>query len=141
MSLILKENFVRGLFPPTHQREQRSRNFGSGNNTRTVQVASLSALLSVPGVPRHKESHHDYRFEASAMPIRLSYDSLDEMPELERRYTISELLRIAEQQTDRAKQAMEEGEPGGAERFQQWSHTLSALRIMKERGLPESLKD
>jgi hypothetical protein len=63
------------------------------------------------------------------------------MPELERRYTISELLRIAEEQTNRAKQAMEDGAPDGTERFQQWSYTLSALRIMKERGLPESLKE
>lgn len=63
------------------------------------------------------------------------------MPEPERCYTISELLRIAEDQTERAKQSMDKGEPDGTERFQQWSDTLSSLQIMNERGVPDSLKE
>jgi hypothetical protein len=52
----------------------------------------------------------------------------------ERRYTISELLQIAEDQTIQAKRAEQAGELDGAERFEQWSATLDALRIMRERG-------
>jgi hypothetical protein len=63
------------------------------------------------------------------------------MPEPERRYTISELLRIAEEQTAEAKRAMEANKTGGLKRFEDWSNTLEALRIMQERGMPDSLKD
>ena len=59
----------------------------------------------------------------------------------ERRYTISELLSIAEEQTEEAKRALEAGEPDAVERVQQWSDTLEGLRLMKERGVPDSLKD
>ncbi len=63
------------------------------------------------------------------------------MTEPERRYTISELLRIAEEQTAIAKQAMDADEDDGAERFHEWSNTLFGLRWMRERGVPDSLKD
>ena len=42
----------------------------------------------------------------------------------ERRYTISELLSIAEEQTEEAKRALEAGEPDAVERVQLWSDTL-----------------
>jgi hypothetical protein len=63
------------------------------------------------------------------------------MPDVEHRYTISELIEIAERQTAEAKRAYESNEPDGAERFQQWSNTLNALQIMRERGAPDSLRD
>jgi hypothetical protein len=63
------------------------------------------------------------------------------MSELERRYTISELLEIAEEAQRKAKQARDAKEPNGAERFHEWSNTLAALRILNERGVPDSLKD
>lgn len=56
-------------------------------------------------------------------------------------FPISYLIQIAEEQTEKAKQAFEAGEPDGAERYQQWSDTLEGLRIMKERGVPDSMKD
>jgi hypothetical protein len=57
------------------------------------------------------------------------------------RLTISEALRIAEQQTAEAQRAKDSGHPEGEERVQQWSDTLHALEIMKERGVPDSMKD
>jgi DNA/RNA-binding domain of Phe-tRNA-synthetase-like protein len=59
----------------------------------------------------------------------------------EQRYTISELIEIAEQQTAEAKRALKANEPDAADRVQQWSDTLKALQIMKERGVPDSLRD
>jgi hypothetical protein len=59
----------------------------------------------------------------------------------EQRYTISELIEIAEQQRAEAKRALQANEPDGAERVQQWSDTLKALEIMKHRGVPDSLRD
>jgi hypothetical protein len=59
----------------------------------------------------------------------------------EQRYTMSELIEIAEQQTAEAKRALQRNEPDGADRLQQWSDTLKALQIMKERGVPDSLRD
>ena len=59
----------------------------------------------------------------------------------EQRYTISELIEIAEHQTAEAKRALHANEPDGADRVQQWSDTLEALQIMKERGVPESMRD
>jgi hypothetical protein len=62
------------------------------------------------------------------------------MAEPERRYTISELLKIAEEQQGNAKRAMD-AKRDGADRFHGWSNTLAALRIIKELGVPDSLKD
>ena len=70
-----------------------------------------------------------------------SDEAEDSMPETENRYTISELLKIAEEQTAQAKRAQERGEPDGAERYEQWSNTLAGIRIMQERGVPDSLKN
>ncbi len=55
--------------------------------------------------------------------------------------TISKALQIPEEQTARAKLALEAGEWDAEERVLRWSETLEVLRIMKERGVPESLKD
>jgi hypothetical protein len=57
------------------------------------------------------------------------------------RLTISKALGIAEQQTAEARQAKDSGDPEGEERLQQWSDTLHALEVLKERGVPESMKD
>jgi hypothetical protein len=57
------------------------------------------------------------------------------------RLTISEALPIAEQQTAEGERAKEAGEPDGEERVQRWSETWEALKIMKERGVPDSMKD
>lgn len=59
----------------------------------------------------------------------------------EQRYTISELIEIAAQQTAEAKRALQANERDGTDRVQQWSDTLKALQIMKERGVPDSLQD
>ncbi len=58
-----------------------------------------------------------------------------------KRLTISEAIQIAERQTADAERAKEAGEPEGEDRVQQWSDTLQVLRIMKERGVPDSMKD
>jgi hypothetical protein len=57
------------------------------------------------------------------------------------RLTISEALQIAEKQTAEAQCAKDSGDPEGEERVQQWSDTLHALQVMKERGVPDSMKD
>ena len=57
------------------------------------------------------------------------------------RLTISEALRIAELQTAEAQKARDAGELNGEERVREWSDTLHALQVMKERGVPDSMKD
>jgi hypothetical protein len=47
------------------------------------------------------------------------------------RLTISEALRIAEQQVANAEDAKQAGEPDGEDRVQQWSDTLYVLNSMK----------
>jgi hypothetical protein len=64
----------------------------------------------------------------------------DIMEELQR-LTISEALRIAEKQRAEAQCAKDSGDAEGDERLQQWSDTLHALELMKERGVPDSMKD
>ena len=59
-------------------------------------------------------------------------------PREERRYTITELSEIAEKQVAIAKRAMEAPGTEGAERFQQWSNVLFALRWMRWRGVQDS---
>ena len=44
------------------------------------------------------------------------------------RLTISEALRIAEQQTAEAQKAKDAGEPNGEERLEEWSDALHALQ-------------
>jgi hypothetical protein len=61
------------------------------------------------------------------------------MADAECRYTISELIQIAEEQTSEAQRACEAKEPDAEERLNSWSETLAVLRTMKERGLPHSL--
>ncbi len=63
------------------------------------------------------------------------------MTEALERLTISEALRIAKQQTAEAQKAKDAGDPEGEERVQQWSDTLHALEVMKDRGVPDSMKD
>ena len=58
-----------------------------------------------------------------------------------KRLSISEALRIAEQQVANAEDAKEAGEPEGEERIQAWSDTLQVLRVMKKRGVPDSMED
>jgi hypothetical protein len=58
-----------------------------------------------------------------------------------KRLTISEAIDIAERQTADAEHAVEAGEPDGEDRVQQWSDTLHVLRVMKQRGVPDSMKD
>jgi hypothetical protein len=74
-----------------------------------------------------------------AITIKSTKKPWSRMPE--QRYTISELIEIAEQQTAEAKRALQANEPDSTERVQQWSDTLKALQIMKERGVPDSLRD
>ena len=57
------------------------------------------------------------------------------------RLTISEALKIAEQQTAEARQAKEACDPEGDERLQQWSDTLHVLHVLREHGVPDSMKD
>jgi hypothetical protein len=59
----------------------------------------------------------------------------------EERLTVSKALAIAEQCVEDAKRAREAGEPDGEEWFQEWSATLFCLRMMKERDVPERLRD
>jgi hypothetical protein len=63
------------------------------------------------------------------------------MPEGTHRYTFSELLRIAEEEKAKAKQAVDANEPDGCSRLEEWSNTLQALEIMEQRGVPNALKD
>jgi hypothetical protein len=64
------------------------------------------------------------------------------MADEERRYTISELVRIAEDQTINAKRAEEAGQLEGGERFEEWCMTLDALRVLNDRiRLLEEAKD
>jgi hypothetical protein len=58
-----------------------------------------------------------------------------------KRLTISEAIHIAERQTAEAQKAKDAGESDGEDRIQQWSDTLYLLNIMKERGVPDSMKD
>ncbi|HZQ54173.1 MAG TPA: hypothetical protein VFB14_18370 [Bryobacteraceae bacterium] len=54
--------------------------------------------------------------------------------------SLSKMIEIAEKQTAEAKRAKDAGEWDGEERFQQWSETLEALRIMHKRGIPETIQ-
>jgi len=57
------------------------------------------------------------------------------------RLTISKVLQIAEEQTAVARRAAEAGDLDASDLYERWSETLSLIRIMKERGVPDSLKD
>jgi hypothetical protein len=59
----------------------------------------------------------------------------------EQRYTISELIEIAEQQTAEGRRALQANEPDAAYGVQQWSDTLRHCKFMKERGVPDSLRN
>ena len=50
---------------------------------------------------------------------------------------VSDLENIAEEQTSEAKLAWEAGEEDALRRVQQWSETLTAIRYMKEQGVPD----
>ena len=82
---------------------------------------------------------YPWKKTSDTITVQSPKDPLSRMPA--QRYIISELIEIAEQQTAEAKVALDANEPDGADRFQQWSDTLKALRIMKERGVPESMQD
>jgi hypothetical protein len=60
------------------------------------------------------------------------------MPGPERRYTISELLRIAENRTLIAGKLKQTGVCGAANCFYEWSNVVCALRFLKNHGLPQS---
>jgi hypothetical protein len=53
------------------------------------------------------------------------------------RMKISELIAFAEQQAEAEKENPPSPETTGAT----WADTLEALRVMKQRGAPDSLKD
>lgn len=55
--------------------------------------------------------------------------------------SVAKMIEVAEKQTAEAKRAKEAGEWDGEARFRQWSATLEALRIMQERGIPDTMQD
>jgi hypothetical protein len=57
------------------------------------------------------------------------------------RLTISKALRIAEEQAKIEAETSSLIEADSPERLASWQSTLELLRIMKERGVPESLRD
>ena len=59
------------------------------------------------------------------------------MAESERRYTIRELLRIAEDRMLIAKTLKETPGCGAAESYYEWSNTVFALRFLRDHGLQE----
>ena len=59
------------------------------------------------------------------------------MAEPERRYTISELLQIAEDRTLIAKILKQEGGCGAVNQYYEWSNVMFALRFLRDQGLPE----
>jgi hypothetical protein len=61
--------------------------------------------------------------------------------EITRRYTISQLIADAEEQILKAQHACDANEDCAGERLKSWSETLELLHIMKESGVPDSLKD
>lgn len=62
------------------------------------------------------------------------------MAEAPIRYRISDLIRVAEEQTEKARQAYERAELT-QEEFLNCLVTLEGLRMAKERGVPDSLRD
>ena len=57
------------------------------------------------------------------------------------RLTISEALCIAERQTAETQKAKDSGDPKGKERVQRWPDTPSPAPILKEHGVPGSMKE
>lgn len=72
---------------------------------------------------------------SSTCPLRLTStrrpfsDARRDIIEALERLTISEALRIAQQQAAEAQQAKDSGDPEGEQRVQQWSDTLYALEF------------
>jgi len=57
------------------------------------------------------------------------------------RMKISELIDFAEEQAGKEREMPSLIEADSPERYASWEATLEILRAMKERGVPESLKD
>jgi hypothetical protein len=57
------------------------------------------------------------------------------------RMKISELIEFAEEQAENEREIPSLIEADSPERYASWAATLEILRAMKERGVPESLKD
>jgi hypothetical protein len=57
------------------------------------------------------------------------------------RLTISKALRIAEEQAKIEAETPSLIQADSPERLTSWQSTLELLRVMKERGVPESLQD
>ncbi len=57
------------------------------------------------------------------------------------RLRISSLIAVAEEETAKAQREYIIGDLKSEERLQKCLDTLEALKIMKERGVPDSLKD
>ena len=57
------------------------------------------------------------------------------------RLTISNALRIAEEQAKIEAETPSPMDADSPERIADWQSTLELLRLMKERGVPESLGD
>ena len=57
------------------------------------------------------------------------------------RMKISELIEFAEVQAERERETPSLIEADSPERNASWAATLETLRAMKQRGVPESLKD
>jgi hypothetical protein len=56
-------------------------------------------------------------------------------------WTFSDFFKCAEEQLAEAKRAQARGESDAHDRVREWINVLEGLQIMRERGMPESLKD
>jgi hypothetical protein len=68
------------------------------------------------------------------------YSALDKNRTVER-LTISKAIAIAEAQAKIEAQTPSLIEADSPERLASWQSTLELLRVMKERGVPESMRD
>ena len=59
------------------------------------------------------------------------------MAESERRYTISQLLSIAEERSLIARALKVTGKCGAAERYYEWSNAVFGLRFLRDHGISE----
>jgi hypothetical protein len=59
------------------------------------------------------------------------------MSQLRCKYTISELLQLAQKQTSKARVEKASGKCGASQRFYEWSNVLYAMRFLGEHGIPE----
>lgn len=72
-----------------------------------------------------------FRYATPAVPQRNTFINV----------TLSDLILIAESQAEKERETPSLIAPDSPERYASWATTVELLKTMKERGVPEALRD